>query len=104
VKQRTDEERRALLAAWRASGDTAKSFCRQHGISYESMNRWRRRPGVGATQSFLPVALRPDKNASARSSCEIVISEQVRIECYANTDTVALEKAIRAAVTACGRT
>lgn len=103
MKQRTDEERRAVVAAWQASGETAEIFCKQQGISYESLKRWRYRPGVSAVESFLPVALVPSAGASARSSSQVMISEQTRIECNEHTDEVTLAKAIRAAVAACGR-
>ena len=53
VKQRTDAERRALVEAWRASEETAESFCERHGISRESLKRWRHRPGVGAGEYLL---------------------------------------------------
>ena len=41
VKQRTDAERRAVVKAWGVSGETAEAFCRRHGISRESLKRWR---------------------------------------------------------------
>lgn len=42
MRRRSDEEKRELLAEWRASGLSRAAFARQQGVSPSSLYRWRR--------------------------------------------------------------
>jgi hypothetical protein len=39
---RDESERRAEVARWHASGQTAAAYCASHGVSEESLRRWRK--------------------------------------------------------------
>jgi transposase-like protein len=103
VKQRTDEERRAVVEEWKVSGETIESFCKRQGISRDSLARWRHSAWTGM-EPFLPVAVAQGSTNAATSVCEVLVGEHVRIECSERTSEQNLAKAIRAAVTACGPT
>lgn len=103
MRQRTDAERRAVVEAWRVSGQTIEQFCRGNGISPESLMRWRNRPGVlGIGDAFLPVAVVSGTEATRGELCLIRVGDLVFIECGEHTDDRALTKAIRVAVATCG--
>ena len=102
MKRRTDSERRALVEEWRGSGVAAVEFCNRHGISRESLKRWKNRPGVGSGEIFMPVKVVESFDVPASNSCVIRVGEQVLIECREHTNERSLVKAIRAAVAACG--
>ncbi len=59
------------IAHWRASGLSMLAYCRQHGLSYTPLVRWRRRlergSATAATLTLIPVV------APAASRCPIVI-------------------------------
>ena len=102
MKQRTDAERKALVEEWRESSETAVEFCTRHGISRESLKRWKNRPGVGSGEIFMPVKVVESSDGPVANSCVIRVGEQVLIECGERTNERSLVKAIRAAVAACG--
>ena len=40
AKHHTRDERSKIVATWRASKDTAETFCKQRGFSKTSLQRW----------------------------------------------------------------
>lgn len=41
--RRTERQWRELVAAWKASGKSKQAWCGEHGVSYESLRRWKKR-------------------------------------------------------------
>lgn len=60
--RRTDEQKQALLAAWRASGFGLHRFAREHGVASKSLREWSARWPVRPT--FLPVQVIPPVRAA----------------------------------------
>ncbi len=50
-----EEEARAVVAAWRASGERLAVFARRHGVQPRRLARWRRRLDAVAPLHFHPV-------------------------------------------------
>lgn len=50
-----EEEARAVVAAWRASGERLAVFARRHGVQPRRLARWHRRLGAAAPVHFHPV-------------------------------------------------
>jgi hypothetical protein len=96
---RTDTEWAALVAAFKASGQTQAAFCEQRGINVSSFRRRyqrseqltdkRRRPPVAAFAELTP----PSPAASV--GLVVRVGERVRIECPAQMDVVAVAKLVR---------
>jgi len=42
-RHRSEQEWQQLLAAWRSSGKTRETWCREQGLSKESLRRWDKR-------------------------------------------------------------
>jgi hypothetical protein len=103
MKQKTDKERRALVEEWKSSFETMAGFCRRKGISTESLKRWKRRVGVGVPPSFLPVAVVGAMPvATDEEPCRILVGGRFIVECRERSSERIVEKALRAAVAACG--
>ena len=103
MKQKTDKERLAMVEEWQASAETMAEFCRQKRISTESLKRWKRRMGVGVPPSFLPVAIVGDMAVSCEEEpCRILVGGRFIVECRERSSERSVEKALRAAVAACG--
>jgi len=52
-RHRSVEEWRALVAAWRASGKSSFVWCKEQGISRESLRRWKKRLGRSTAEPSL---------------------------------------------------
>ena len=103
MKQKTDKERRALVEEWETSVETLAGFCRRKGISTESLKRWKRRVGVRMPPSFLPVAVVGELAVAAEEEpCRILVGGRFIVECRERSSERSVEKALRAAVAACG--
>jgi hypothetical protein len=50
-----EEEARAVVAAWRASGERLAVFARRHGVQPRRVARWHRRLDAAAPMHFHPV-------------------------------------------------
>ena len=42
MARRSEDEKRQVLAAWKASGKGKAAFARQHGLSPNSLSRWQK--------------------------------------------------------------
>ena len=65
--KRTDADKRALLAAWRASGLSKSAFCRDHGLPWKSLSLWQSQfepPVSPAPMPFVDVVVVPDSAAA----------------------------------------
>ena len=64
--KRTDDEKRALLVEWRASGASRTAFCKAQGISWKTLGDWSARldaPDSTVPTSFADVEVVPDPAA-----------------------------------------
>jgi len=105
--RRGAEERKALLEAWRSSGETIRAFCERNELSFDSFKRWKRKAQETSAESmsFLPVVIsKASSSQSHGTPCRIMVGGVVAIECSEHTSSKALETAIRAAVKVCGPT
>ena len=66
---RSREERGAVVAAWRASGQSARAYCETRDFSTSSLVRWAseakgaRKPGTAAVE-FVRVAMVPSRTGA----------------------------------------
>jgi hypothetical protein len=60
-RYRAAEEWRALVSAWKASEKTRRLWCKEQGLSCESLRRWtkRLRSNTEENVSFVEIAHRP---------------------------------------------
>lgn len=106
---RRDPERerqwRERVAAWEASGQTAKAFCLEEGLGLATFYSWRRklrlrdgqkRPGAGRKRArFMAVDLVPGDGPAA---IELILENQTRLRIQAGVDRrdlVAVLQAVR---------
>lgn len=78
---RVESERRAEVARWRTSGQSAAAYCASHGISGESLRRWRKefeRPRSSTAPAFVRVEL--ERRAPERGLTLEVGSARLRLE------------------------
>lgn len=99
----SEEERRQIVSEWRQGGQGIMAFCEARGIPYRSFKRWQAEQGDGAgkAEAFLPV-LFSHQAPDGEGFCRIRVGDLVVIECTGESNLVAVERAIRAAVAACG--
>jgi hypothetical protein len=92
---RVESERRAEVARWRASGQSAAAYCAAHDISGESLRRWRKefeRPQPRTAPAFVRVEL-------ARRAPERALTLEVgrvRLRLEPGFDAALLREAVKA--------
>lgn len=106
--RRSTDEKRALLAAWRASGLSARAFAAREGIRTSCLWRWRRaleRGGKPATRerpsvTFAPVHVvkRADVRTphSERAIAEVSLGNEIRLRVIDGADVVQVARLLRA--------
>lgn len=106
MKRWSRSEREDILQQWQESTKSRQAFCREKGVSAQTLTRWERERGNGDEPvAFLPatmLAVDREERESARA-CIIRIGEHVVIRHESDGDDLLLERTIRAAVRACGR-
>ena len=77
-----EEDARAVVAAWRASGESLSAFARQHGVQRRRLARWIRRLETAAPLHFHSVrvtgAVDPMPSATA-IEIELPSGERIRL-------------------------
>ena len=77
-----EEDARAVVAAWRASGDSLSAFARHHGVQRRRLARWIRRLETAAPLHFHPVrvagAVDPQPSPAA-IEIELPSGERIRL-------------------------
>lgn len=77
-----EEEARAVVGAWRASGESLSAFARHHGVQPRRIARWNRRLETAAPLHFHPVrvtgAVDPKPSAAA-IEIELPSGERIRL-------------------------
>lgn len=91
----SEEDGRAALAAFEASGLTRVAFRRETGISTQRLAWWRRRLGTRAEPAgkieFVPVEVAPRVATGAEAAMEVVLGD-VRVRMGPGFDTDALRR------------
>jgi transposase-like protein len=99
------EERGEIVREFRASGQTQRAFCRQWGITANTLRSWCRRLGDAAGGGGEPAAnagcapprllelqVRADAPASKETGIGLVTRSGVRIEVYPDFDAATLQR------------
>lgn len=66
-----ERDARAVVDAWRRSGETLSGFCRTHGLSPQRLSRWAARLDRDPAVRFHPVRLTDAGAGAARAILEI---------------------------------
>ena len=77
-----EEDARAVVAAWRASGESVSAFARRHGVQRRRLARWIRRLETATSVRFHPVRLTEAIDAAASASAieiELTSGERIRV-------------------------
>ena len=88
MARRSVEEKRRLLAAWEASGLGKAAFARKHGLSPNSLYRWKKALGPAG---FVEVQV-----ARVPAALVVHVRDHVRIEVPADFDARALRRLVDA--------
>ena len=88
MARRSEDEKRQVLAAWKASGKGKAAFARQHGLSPNSLSRWQKalRP-TGFVEVVVPTRLGP---------LFVHIGEGVRVEVDPGFDASEVRRLVQA--------
>lgn len=102
-----EDEKRDVLARWKASGLGAKSFARQEGMSAANLWRWKEALSESekaetsklarrATISFAPVRVSEKREREDAETCaEIVMDGRVRVRVFAGADMSVIGALVR---------
>src|SRR3990172_2840200 len=76
-----EADARAVLEAWRGSGEAIAEYARSRGIHPERLARWERklRPPAAQTVSFHPVRVRGQLGNAQPECIEIVLGQEPRV-------------------------
>lgn len=90
----TDEERRRLVARWRASGQSVRNFATKHGVGISTFYEWSRRfPNTDETGfTEVEIVQRPD-HSNATSGIELELAGVV-VRVGANVQSDALRRVL----------
>ena len=83
-----EDDARAVLNAWRASGESLSAFARHHGVQRSRLARWIRRLETGALVRFHPVRVTGAAHPTAwPATIEIELPSGERIRLPRGFDT-----------------
>ncbi len=69
-RHRSAEEWRRLVSAWKVSGKTRRVWCREQGLSVESLRRWTKRfHGSKSTVSLVEISHQNESSSATVSAC-----------------------------------
>jgi hypothetical protein len=77
-----EEDARAVVAAWRASGESVSAFARRHGVQARRIGRWKRRLETAAPLQFHPVTVTgavPSSPAAMSIEIELPCGVHIRV-------------------------
>ena len=96
-RHRSAEEWRGLLTAWKQSGKTRELWCREHGVSKESLRRWTKRLNRSdANASLVEVGTVPSV-AGALPALRLCIRSNGDVELVGEFDEDILRRVLRVA-------
>jgi hypothetical protein len=89
-----EAEARAVIKAWRLSGETLAGFCRAHGVARARLTRWIARLGrpAPAPVPFLPV--RVTETAATGAEIEVDVPGGVTVRLGPGFDTDELRRVL----------
>ena len=95
----TERDAQGALATWRASGLSLAAWCRQEGIGYERMRRWRSQRGSEArgsqTAALLPVQVLESERATDGPGFELELPRGLRLHVPSAFDDASLARLLR---------
>ena len=102
----SDDEKRDVLARWKASGLGAKRFARQEGMSAANLWRWTDALGERSTESrdttkrasisFAPVSvIAKNVHVDSNARIEVVIDERIVIRIVGGADAATVGALVR---------
>ena len=106
-RHRTDEEKRALLAALRTSGLSVREFAKREGVQKTCLWRWKRAEESARepskrrpTVSFAPVHIAKRESGTAagtgRLLLEVGLGADLRVRVYEGGDVLEASRFVRA--------
>jgi hypothetical protein len=99
-----EEDARAVVAAWRASGERLSAFARHHGVEPRRIARWNRRLDTAAPLHFHPVRVTgvvAPKTYPAAIEIELPSGERIRLPRGFDADDLRRLFAVLAASASC---
>jgi hypothetical protein len=95
----TKREAQQALAAWRTSGLSLPAWCRQEGVGYERVRRWRRQLATGPRRvqaaTWLPVDVLESEPAADAPGFELELSRGLRLHVPRAFDEASLARLLR---------
>lgn len=87
MKQRTEEQRRALVKAWRHSGESIRTFAKRNGVGVSTFYEWSRHATMEqSSAAFAQVdVVKPRATAAVDSHLELVVAD-VTLRIPSNVD------------------
>jgi hypothetical protein len=81
-KHRSPEQWRALVDEWKASGQSRRQWCAEHGLSTESLRQWTKRlRGTSANVSLVEISRQPQNPSfTERWPLQVRISPRGEVE------------------------
>ena len=95
-------EARAVVDAWRASGESLAVFCRRHGVATARVARWSARLEGVAPVQFHPVRLRADEGNPSRSGFEVELRDGTTVRVPPGFESDDLRRILAAVALAAG--
>lgn len=97
-KRWSTEEGRAVVDAWRRSGQSSGEFARRHGLSEVRLLRWSARIAEPAATlpAFVPVVVKGDDSMNEARPVEVVLTSGVVVRAAACTSAAWLAELVRA--------
>jgi transposase-like protein len=95
----TRREAQQAVADWRTSGLSLPAWCRQEGVGYERVRRWRRqlasRSRRSQTATWLPVHVVESEPAADAPGFELELSRGLRLHVPKDFDEASLARLLR---------
>jgi hypothetical protein len=95
----TERDAQRALAAWRASGLSLPAWCRQEGVAYERVRRWRSQLASGPrrpqTAALLPVQVLESERVMNVPGFELELPRGLRLHVPSAFDEGSLARLLR---------
>jgi hypothetical protein len=89
-----EDEARAVITAWKQSGETVAEFCRANGVAAARLSRWLVRLEGPTDVRFHPVRLIPDSSVRGRAEIEVALSGGVAVRLAPGFDAEDLRRVL----------
>ena len=96
-RHRSADEWRELLAAWRQSGKTREAWCREQGVSKESLRRWTKRLNRSETNPSLVELRTSASEVASLPALRLCIRPNGEVELLSEFDEEILRRVLRVA-------